>query len=97
LPLDPGIGGRGHPTQNDASMDWICRLTHSTHSSHRTYSTYRTISPIQEESYSYNVCWIPHIPRLPQINFIDGGVYGGEVKKYIILFFVGEVPFPSHT
>jgi len=41
---------------------------------------------------------VPPKPRLPQINFIDGGVFGERVKKYIILFwFVGEVPFPSHT
>jgi len=52
-------------------MDWIYQLIYS---SYRTYSTYRTISPIQEESYSYNVCWIPHIPRLPHV--IVGGVFG---------------------
>jgi len=57
------------------------------------------MSPIQEESYSYDgTLDYPHIPRLPQINIIVGGVYGGEVKKYILFgLFVGEVPIPSNA
>jgi len=45
-----------------------------------------TISPIQEELYQYSGTLDPPKPRLPQINIIDGGVFGERVKKHIFCF-----------
>ena len=39
------------------------------------------------------VCWIPHIPRLPQINIIVGGVYGVK-NRYILVCLLGRCLSP---
>jgi len=97
-PSIPGLGAGGTPPKIDASMDWIyLRSSRYLHPSPAISSYLQNIDPIQEEFTCTVECLFPHIPRLPQINFIVGGVYG--VKNRYILFglFVGEVPFPSHT
>jgi len=82
-PSIPGLGqGAPHPKRCLHGLDLSAYPQN--HSAHGTHRTHGTISPIQEEYYSYNgMLDYPHIPRLPQINIIVGGVYGVK-NRYIL-------------
>jgi len=91
LPLNPGIGGRGHPTQNDASRTGFVSVPPeiSIHLQ-QSLAISRTISPIQEESYSYNgMLDSPYTPS-PSCHSWRG--VWGEVKKYFIFCWGGAFP-----
>jgi len=77
-------------------MDWIYQLTHRTTALTELTALTEQFLQSRRNLTLTMVCLIPHIPRLPQINIIVGGVYG--VKNDIFWgAFVGEVPFPSNT
>ena len=91
-PSIPGLGAGGTPPKNDASWTGLSALFQKFR-----YSRYSRDSRTMLQSrrdYTCTVeCLSPHIPRLPQINFIVGGVYGVK-NRYILFCLLGRCLSP---